>query len=66
MNRLKFKKASGTDKDMAEMSRGMGNAAIEFMKQFFNKLLKTNTYLTVWSRAIIVPVHKKKRYGPDR
>ena len=41
------------------MIRGMGNSAIEFIKPFFNKLLKTATYSTVWSRAIIVLVHKK-------
>ena len=57
VNRLKFKKASGTDKITAEMIKGMGNDAIEFMKPFFKKLLKTGTYPTVWSRAIIVPVH---------
>ena len=58
VNRLKFKKASGTDKITAEMIKGMGNDAIEFMKPFFKKLLKTGTYPTVWSRVIIVPVHK--------
>ena len=44
---------------MAEMIRDMGNVAIEFMKPLFNKLLKKVTYLTVWSRATIVPVLKK-------
>ena len=58
VNRLKFKKASGTDDVMAELIRGIGSAVIEFMKPFFNKLLKTGTYPTLWSRAIIVPVHK--------
>ena len=61
VNRLKFKKASGTDKITAEMISGMRNSAIEFMKPVFNKLLKTDTYPTVWSRAIIVPGHKKRR-----
>ena len=59
VNRLKFKKASGTDKFTAEMIRGMGKSATEFLKPFFNKLLKMGTYPTVWYRAIIVPVHKK-------
>ena len=58
VNRLKFKKASGTDDVMAELIRGIGSAVIEFMKPFFKKLLKTGTYPTVWSRVIIVPVHK--------
>ena len=44
VNRLKFKKASGTDKFTAEMIRGMGKSATEFLKPFFNKLLKTDTY----------------------
>ena len=44
---------------MAEMIRGEGNVAIEFMKAFFIKLLKTGRYPNVWSRAMIVPVHKK-------
>ena len=61
VNKLQLKKATGADSVMAEIIRGMGNVAIEFMKPFLIKLLKTSKYPTVWSSAIIVPKHEKRR-----
>lgn len=56
---LKLNKASGTDNISAEMLKCGSTIATPFLTRLFNVVFTKGIYPSEWSKAIIVPIHKK-------
>ena len=56
---LKNQKASGYDCVMPEMLKLSGNTIVPFLTRCFNKVFTDGTYPEEWTRAVIIPLHKK-------
>ena len=56
---LKLGKSNGLDGIVAEMFKSAGNTLAGFLTDCFNELYKNGEYPDLWTRAIIVPIHKK-------
>ena len=59
IRKLKNQKASGYDCVMPEMLKLSGNTAVPFLTRCFNKVFTDGTYPEEWTRAVIIPLHKK-------
>jgi hypothetical protein len=56
---LKLNKACGTDEICAEMLKCGSCVAIPFLTKLFNSIFSKGIYPSEWSKAIVVPIHKK-------
>ena len=52
-------KASGLDNVLAEMLKSAGALLTPFLTECFNEIFKSGSYPDTWTRAVIVPIHKK-------
>jgi len=57
---LKNKKSPGPGGIMSEILKALDTAIVPFLVKYFNKLFSSGLYPTEWTKAIIVPLHKKK------
>ena len=44
---------------MSEILKALDTAIVPFLVKYFNKLFSSGLYPTEWTKAIIVPLHKK-------
>ena len=56
---LKNKKSPGPGGIMSEILKALDTASVPFLVKYFNKLFSSGLYPTEWTKAIIVPLHKK-------
>ncbi|WP_419587469.1 RNA-directed DNA polymerase, partial [Thiolapillus sp.] len=56
---LKNNKSPGPDGIMSEILKALDTAIVPFLVKYFNKLFSSGLYPTEWTKAIIVPLHKK-------
>ena len=56
---LKCNKSSGPDGVLAEMIKSGPPVIIEFLVKLFNHIFESGIYPHEWSKAIVVPIHKK-------
>jgi hypothetical protein len=56
---LNSSKAAGPDDVLAEMIKTGGAEVTSFLVKFFNHVFDSGIYPTEWSKAIVVPLHKK-------
>ena len=59
IRKLKYGKASGLDNVLAEMLKSAGTLLIPFLTKYFNEILRSGSYPDTWTKAVIVPIHKK-------
>ena len=59
VRKLKSGKASGLDNVIAEMLKSACGIITPFLTDYFNEIFKKGLYPDLWSKAIIVPIHKK-------
>ena len=59
---LKPGKACGLDNVLAEMLKAGGQEVIPFMTKLFNTSFNKGIYPSEWAKAIIIPIHKKRKY----
>jgi hypothetical protein len=57
--RLKLGKSCGIDDISAEMLKSGGTDVLMFLVKLFNAIFFSGTYPKEWSKAIIIPIHKK-------
>ena len=57
---LKNNKSPGPDGIMSEILKALDTAIVPFLVKYFNKLFSSGLYPTEWTKAIIVPLHKKR------
>ena len=63
IRKLKQGKASGLDNVLAEMLKSAGALLTPFLTECFNEIFKSGSYPDTWTRAVIVPIHKKGDTG---
>lgn len=63
IRKLKHGKASGLDNVLAEMLKAGGNLLTGFLSEYFNEIFRSGSYPDMWTKAIIVPIHKKGDTG---
>ena len=63
IRKLKQRKASGLDNVLAEMLKSAGALLTPFPTECFNEIFKSGSYPDTWTRAVIVPIHKKRDTG---
>ena len=63
IRKLKQRKASGLDNVLAEMLESAGALLTPFLTECFNEIFKSGSYPNTWTRAVIVPIHKKGDTG---
>jgi hypothetical protein len=56
---LKLNKSCGLDGTMAEMLKCGSDIAVPFLTKLFNVIFDKSIFPSEWSKAIIVPIHKK-------
>jgi hypothetical protein len=56
---LKLNKSCGNDGTIAEMLKCGSNIAIPFLTKLFNVIFDKGIFPSQWSKAIMVPIHKK-------
>ena len=56
---LKNNESPGPDGIMSEILKALDTAIVPFLVKYFNKLFSSGLYPTEWTKAIIVPLHKK-------
>ena len=56
---LKNGKAAGPDGIIGEILKAAEESIVPFLVKYFNKLFKEGSFPTEWTKAIIVPLHKK-------
>ena len=59
IRKLKHGKASGLDNVLAEMLKSAGTLLIPFLTKYFNEIFRSGSYPDMWTKAVIVPIHKK-------
>jgi len=59
IGKLKKGKASGIDYILAEMLQTGGSNIVMFLTKLFNVIFERGIYPEEWSKAIIIPLHKK-------
>ena len=59
IKQLKTRKAAGPDCILGEMLRTAEPEIIKYLRVYFNKLFADGVYPEEWTKAIIVPLHKK-------
>ena len=63
IRKLKQGRASGLDNVLAEMLKSAGALLTPFLTECFNEIFKSGSYPDTWTRAVIVPIHKKGDTG---
>ena len=63
IRKLKQGKTSGLDNVLAEMLKSAGALLTPFLTECFNEIFKSGSYPDTWTRAVIVPIHKKGDTG---
>ena len=63
IRKLKQGKARGLDNVLAEMLKSSGALLTPFLTECFNEIFKSGPYPDTWTRAVIVPIHKKGDTG---
>ena len=56
---LKNGKATGPDGIISEILKAAEDSLVPFLVKYFNKLFKEGSFPTEWTKAFIVPLHKK-------
>ena len=56
---LKNGKAAGPDGIIGEILKAAEDSLVPFLVKYFNNLLKEGSFPVEWTKAIIVPLHKK-------
>ena len=59
INGLNCGKSSGLDEVVPEMIKEGGDIVITFLTNLFNEIFTNDIFPTEWSKAIVVPIHKK-------
>ena len=59
IRQLKHGKASGLGNVLAEMLKSAGTLLIPFHSKYFNEIFRSGSYPDMWTKAVIVPIHKK-------
>ena len=59
IRRLNNGKASGIDEIVSEMIKEGEDIVINFLTRLFNEIFTKGIFPTEWSKAIVVPIHKK-------
>jgi len=59
IKKLKRGKSGGLDGVVPEMIKDAGDGIVVFLTALFNEVFRSGEYPEVWSKAIIVPIHKK-------
>jgi len=63
---LKVGKAPGDDKVLGEMLKCSANVILPYLGKLFNAILQKTQFPSIWTRSIIVPLHKGGSYDtPD-
>ena len=63
IRKLKHGKASGLNNVSAEMLNLAGALLAPFLTDYFNEIFKSFSYPDTWTRAVIMPIHKKADTG---
>ena len=53
-------KAAGVDGILAEMLKAAEHEIIPFLSRYFNVLFSSAQFPLEWSKAVIIPLHKKE------
>jgi len=59
---LKLKKAPGHDGVSSEALKAGGGPTVNVLHKLFNKVLSTNEVPSEWSKMMVTPIYKKRRY----
>ena len=59
IQRLKSGKAAGVDDVLAEMLKAAEQEITPFLTKYFNVLFSSSQFPSEWTKAIIIPLHKK-------
>lgn len=59
INHLKLRKAAGPDGILNEMLKSSESVIITYIVKLFNTIFSTGLYPKEWTKAIIIPLHKK-------
>ncbi|KAK3519644.1 hypothetical protein QTP86_017598 [Hemibagrus guttatus] len=60
LNRMKSGKAVGPDDIPVEVWKCLGEAAVEFLANLFNRVLESERMPEEWRRSVLVPIFKNK------
>ncbi|KAK3511388.1 hypothetical protein QTP70_006111 [Hemibagrus guttatus] len=60
LKRMKSGKAVGPDDILVEVWKCLGEAAVEFLANLFNKVLESERMPEEWRRSVLVPIFKNK------
>ena len=60
LRKMKKGKAQGPDDITMEVWIALGNKGLEFLVNFFNKLLREEKMPDEWRRSVLVPLYKGK------
>ena len=60
LRKMKKRKAQGTDDIPVEVWIALGNKGVEFLVNFFNRLLQGEKMPDEWRRSVLVPLYKGK------
>ena len=63
ISKLKHGKVSGLDQLLAIMLKSSCALLTPFLTEYFNEIFKSGSYPDTWTRAVIVPIHKKGNTG---
>ena len=59
INKLKGNKAAGADGIVAELIKGAQPNILGYLVKLFNVLFSKGIFPTAWTKAILIPIHKK-------
>ena len=62
IKKLKCGKACGLDGITAEMLKAGGQDVVLFLTRMFNVLFEKGIYPQDWAKAIVIPIHKKRKH----
>ena len=63
IRKLKQGNTGGLDNVLAEMLKSAGALLTHFLTECFKEIFKSGSYPDTWTRAVIVPIHKKGDTG---
>ena len=66
IKKLKCGKACGLDGITAEMLKAGGQDVVLFLTRMFNVLFEKGIYPQDWAKAIVIPIHKKRKHRTCR